>query len=452
MTHGNNRIAAGQRSRLFPHPFPARFDLRLAEEIVASARKQALVLDPMAGSGTTLLAAINSGREAIGIDIDPLAVQISRSTVSAVKAEATIAAADQVAERARQLLASPSSFEWAQNLASDEEVGFVNYWFPKESCRQLDALARSIEETPASPETSRAGATRFTLRISDLDPLVVTELIDAAEAQERRLLEVVDWLDHEWQKANKQTASTIVDALERPDTSAVPYTLEDIIRTIDQWAFVGKPSGSQKPASGADLHSYLALKGKLGSLRRTGAFDAPNVPPIKASELIQTGRVSVFDVSYANDRLKNLVIAQLLRSVFDYKRTNEKAPHAMLMIEEAHTFISAERSGRMQETIELLREIARRGRKRWLGLTFISQQPSHLPNEMFELCNTRIVHNVRSRGNLQTLRTTAGDVSDEIWDLVPSLGVGQAVVSTPQYRDPLVVNVRPAKSLRQFTD
>ncbi len=105
----------------------------------------------------------------------------------------------------------------------------------------------------------------------------------------------------------------------------MPYTLEDIIRTIDQWAFVGKPSGNQKPASGSDLHSYLALKGKLGSLRRTGAFDAPNVPPMRASELIQAGRVSVFDVSYANDRLKNLVIAQLLRSVFDYKRTNEKA-------------------------------------------------------------------------------------------------------------------------------
>jgi len=151
MTHGNNRIAAGQRSRLFPHPFPARFDLRLAEEIVASARKQALVLDPMAGSGTTLLAALNTGREAVGVDIDPLAVQISRSTVSAVKAEATIAAADQVAERARELLTSPSSYEWSQNFASDEEIGFVRYWFPKESCRQLDALARSIEETPASP-------------------------------------------------------------------------------------------------------------------------------------------------------------------------------------------------------------------------------------------------------------------------------------------------------------
>jgi hypothetical protein len=49
-------------------------------------------------------------------------------------------------------------------------------------------------------------------------------------------------------------------------------------------------------------------------------------------------------------------------------------------------------------------------------------------------------------------QSRAGDGSDEIWDPVPSFGVGQAVVSTPQHRDPLVVNVRPAKSLQQFTD
>jgi DNA helicase HerA-like ATPase len=236
----------------------------------------------------------------------------------------------------------------------------------------------------------------------------------------------------------------------------VPYTLEKIIATIDEWAFVGKPTsakgGTSKPAAGADLYSYLALKGKLGGLKRTGAFDTPGVDPIDPARLIQPGRVTVFDVSFANDRLKNLVIAQLLRSVFEYKREHQDSARTMLIIEEAHTFISAEKSGRMQETIELLREIARRGRKRWLGLTFISQQPSHLPNEIFELCNTRLVHNVKSQNNLRVLKTTAGDVADEIWDLVPTLGVGQAICSTPQYRDPVVVNMRPSTTKREFVD
>jgi DNA helicase HerA-like ATPase len=123
-----------------------------------------------------------------------------------------------------------------------------------------------------------------------------------------------------------------------------------------------------------------------------------------------------------------------------------------VVIEEAHSFISREKSTKMSETIEMLREIARRGRKRWLGLCFISQQPSHLPNEIFELCNTRIVHTIRSHANLNSLKLTAGDVSEEMWNNVPSLGVGQAVVSSPQLRDPIVINVRPCKTRREFVD
>ena len=78
--------------------------------------------------------------------------------------------------------------------------------------------------------------------------------------------------------------------------------------------------------------------------------------------------------------------------------------------------------------------------------------PGHLPSEIFELCNTRIVHNVKSIANLRAMKATGGDVSEEMWNLVPSLGVGQAVVSTPQYRDPVVVNVRPCVTMRQFVE
>lgn len=313
---------------------------------------------------------------------------------------------------------------------------------------------------PAAGESVRRDAKPFTLRTADLDPLVLTELLEPTEAQERRLLEVIEWLVHEDQKrpkavtAKRAKPTTISEALtaKAPGAADAPYTLASIIATIDDWAFAGKPlkEGRAKPSAGADLHSYLALKGKLGSLKRTGAFDAPKVDPIRPRDLLVPGRVSVFDVSYSNDRLKNLVIAQLLRSIFDAKRDDEKLPRSMLVIEEAHTFISAERSGKMQETIELLREIARRGRKRWLGLTFISQQPSHLPNEIFELCNTRIVHSVKSEANQRALRATGGDVRNEMWDLLPGLGVGQCVLSTPQYRDPLVLNVRPSKARREF--
>src|SRR5262249_19594065 len=100
---------------------------------------------------------------------------------------------------------------------------------------------------------------------------------------------------------------------------------------------------------------------------------------------------------------------------------------------------------------QMLRDVARRGRKRWLALAFVSQQPAHLPPEIFELCNTRIVHGLRSMHNLEALMTTAGDVGQEFWDHCPMLGPGEAIVSSPQFRPPLLVKIRPASSQRKFT-
>lgn len=312
---------------------------------------------------------------------------------------------------------------------------------------------------PCKTETARTDgkAKPFMLRTADLDPLVLSELIEAAEAQERRLLEVIDDLMRGHRQVVDQPSqpSTLRGVLSHGQMADAAYTLSDIVSKIDEWAFQGKVTGKggqPKPATGADLSSFLALKGKLGKLRRTGAFDAPGVDAISAQALLVPGRVSVFDVSYTADRLKNIVIAELLRIVFERKVQDLDAPKTLIFIEEAHTFISSDRIGKMQETVEMLREIARRGRKRWLGLVFISQQPGHLPAEIFELCNTRIVHNVKSTANLRALKATSGDVSEEMWNLVPSLGVGQAVVSTPQYRDPVVVNVRPCMTRRQFVE
>lgn len=297
---------------------------------------------------------------------------------------------------------------------------------------------------PIAGESERPDAQPFTLHCADLDPLVLSEIIEAEEAQERRLLGVIDDLRKKYEKEKPERQPESLKGVVAPASAPeVPYTLGDVIRAA---------AGRADEARGADRYSYFVLMSKLGRLNRTGAFDAKDVDPIHPEKLMKGGRVSVFDVSYSTDQVKNLVIADLLRKIFDHKLSCSDAPKTLLVIEEAHTFISRETRKRMQETIEMLREIARRGRKRWLGLCFVSQQPGHLPPEIFELCNTRIVHTIRSEANLGALRRTGGGITEQMWNNVPGLGVGQAVLSSPQLRDPVVINVRPAETKRKFVD
>jgi DNA helicase HerA-like ATPase len=167
-------------------------------------------------------------------------------------------------------------------------------------------------------------------------------------------------------------------------------------------------------------------------------------------QMLTPGRVTILDVSVANDVVKNLVTADLLRKVFAHKVLKNNAPPTLLVIEEAHSFISREKAQTMHATLQMLRHVSRRGRKRWLSVAFVSQQPGHLPPEIFELCNTRVVHTLRSLHNLEALMSTTGDVTREMWARCPLLGTGEAVVSSPQLKRPVVVSMRPAMSKRKF--
>jgi tRNA G10 N-methylase Trm11 len=65
------------------HSFPAKFPPQLPRKFIQTLTLPGeTVLDPMMGSGTTVLEAFLLGRRGIGFDIDPLAVMLAKTKVS----------------------------------------------------------------------------------------------------------------------------------------------------------------------------------------------------------------------------------------------------------------------------------------------------------------------------------------------------------------------------------
>lgn len=96
------------------------------------------VLDPMCGSGTVLAVALQNGHNAIGVDIDPLAVMMSQLAVTAISTERLqTAAAEVVATAGRRGGETP----WGEDEETDM---FVDYWFGGEQKKQLIALASAV--------------------------------------------------------------------------------------------------------------------------------------------------------------------------------------------------------------------------------------------------------------------------------------------------------------------
>jgi DNA helicase HerA-like ATPase len=100
----------------------------------------------------------------------------------------------------------------------------------------------------------------------------------------------------------------------------------------------------------------------------------------------------------------------------------------------------------------LIIEVARRGRKRGLCLGIVTQQPAHLPPELLELCNTRIIHRMSSVTNIDCLKESTGNVPEGMWNTIPSLGTGESILSSHKYSRALAVLVRPTVSKRIATD
>jgi DNA modification methylase len=136
------------------HSFPAKFPPQLPRKFIRELTKVGeVVLDPMQGSGTTLLEALLEGRQAIGFDIDPLALLLSKVKLTVYKTPTLRRLGTKIVERARRKLQDTENLERQLVARYDQKTReFIDYWFAKEMQLELIALLIAIEET-ATAET-----------------------------------------------------------------------------------------------------------------------------------------------------------------------------------------------------------------------------------------------------------------------------------------------------------
>ncbi|WP_157231840.1 ATP-binding protein [Hyalangium minutum] len=207
--------------------------------------------------------------------------------------------------------------------------------------------------------------------------------------------------------------------------------------------------------------SWKALFGRLLRLRRLKIFDVGHARGVDYDSMLTPGRVSVIDLSDTDSpQLNNLVIADILRGLQErqeerYQRAQEQnhpVDPALIIIEEAHEFLSASRIAQMPVLFEQVARIAKRGRKRWLGLVFVTQLPQHLPNEVLGLLNNFIIHKMTDSTVISRMQKSVGGIDESLWGRVPRLAPGQAIASFSSFKRPLMITVDPAPVKRLLVD
>jgi uncharacterized protein len=326
----------------------------------------------------------------------------------------------------------------------------------------------------------------FSLEFSSLSPYAVAEILDLTDAQIDRFFKTYDTsklilrdLGVFPQKNNSSDENAILE-LNEFETGYPKMTL---LHLIDIASFIlnhlshtdyepythlfkdekAKKQINQRIASLQTNNeiSWKALLGKIWRLYRMEIFDNPKATPIRFDTLISAGRTLIIDLSDTDSTIvNNLVISNILREI---QQTQERVyseatknqstiTPVMIIIEEAHEFLSRERITKMQNLFEQVARIARRGRKRWIGLVFVTQLPQHLPDEVLGLINNYILHKITDANVIARLKRSIGGIDDSLWNRLPNLAPGQAIVSMMSMTRPLLVAINPTPCMLRMID
>lgn len=127
------------------HPFPARMAAAIPWGELSESSRTLRVLDPMAGSGTSLVVARKLGHSALGFDTDPLAILLARTWCADLPYDVGLVAIS-VLDRARRIASTMRLRDAYPSNADEETRQFLRYWFHPGNRRQLASLALAIGE------------------------------------------------------------------------------------------------------------------------------------------------------------------------------------------------------------------------------------------------------------------------------------------------------------------
>jgi len=328
---------------------------------------------------------------------------------------------------------------------------------------------------PAHP--GHCNIVKYKLDFADISIGVLMEILDLPEAQQSRLMDAyevckslmakegiypvgrdeeqealeIDELETGWKK---MTLEMLIDVV----SGAISHCQKSDAFGIPSQYFRGKEDAVIKAVKEKSVEgnkaSWMGLSKKLWKLKRAKLFGNTRQSVIDIDRMLTAGRISIIDLSDMDaPYLRNIVIAQILRRIqscqeekYATRQAAKNGPPLVpvnIFIEEAHEFLSDRRIKQMPNLFEQVVRIARRGRKRHLGLVFITQLPGHLPDEVMGLINNWILHKIGDANVVQRLKKIVSGVDEGSWGSLTNLAAGHALASFTHMTRPVMVSVDP---------
>ncbi|MFD1743899.1 ATP-binding protein [Rhizobium helianthi] len=210
----------------------------------------------------------------------------------------------------------------------------------------------------------------------------------------------------------------------------VPYRIADLLALIDER--IGRLEGrSEKPA----LRSVkVRIMAAINDPRYHFMFSNNTINDTIMETIAHIFRIpgddrpiSTFQLAGIPSEVVNSVASILCRMAFELALWSEGAIHMLVVCEEAHRYVPADRELGFFPTRQAIARIAKEGRKYGVSLGVITQRPGELDQTILSQCSTIFAMRLANDRDQDIIRSAIPNSSVSNTSFISSIGNGEAI-------------------------
>lgn len=170
--------------------------------------------------------------------------------------------------------------------------------------------------------------------------------------------------------------------------------------------------------------------------------------------------VNVISLVRANQEITRLLPMLMSKMIYDEQKNTVSGGNINqtkhLIIDEAHNILNAEYRNNGDDwqdyRLSVFEEIIKEGRKFGFFLTLSSQRPADISSTILSQTHNYFIHRLVNDKDLKMLENTMPTLDRSSFQMIPSLGQGEAIITGNAMRVPVFVKVKKEKINRPDSD
>ncbi len=216
------------------------------------------------------------------------------------------------------------------------------------------------------------------------------------------------------------------------------YGPEELLAKLERMAESDKSKDTIGNASGAQEY-----------IRSATDLDIWGYKDLPLDDIMEPMQVSVVDLAGIPSFLSEFIVDKTLNEIWR-KASTGNLPHPIfVLLEEAHNFVPGKSSAYSKRTVN---KIASEGRKFGMFLITVTQRPSKIDEETLSQCNSQIVMRLTNPQDQAAVAVASESMTERLLQDLPGLNIGEAVVTGPLTRTPVMVNISGRESAEGGSD